>query len=302
MFDNPSKAKMIFGAAGVLVTLGVGAAAWYTFPVLKRHDAMLAQNAGVKQSVETLGGRIDQQNSKLAEWSKAQDQVRSEIADLRKEMRSRIEAVRRQTGRSAEELIHRVQAEVTSDIDSIKEKVAGLETSREADRAQVAALESELGQLRKEMAEQTQQLNDKIADSGAGTAKLVAGLEASQELDRKEVDGLNKKLATRRIDFEVNKGHSYELAPGISLEINGTDIAYRRVTGWMWVLPDRRTIWLREQGAQEPVVFYSNNDGKKRELVITAVTKHSAVGYLLVPDESKTESAAVVGAESNASE
>ena len=258
MFDNPSKAKMIFGAAGVLVTLGVGAAAWYTFPVLKRHDAMLAKNAGLKQSVETLGGRIDQQNSKLAE--------------------------------------------VTSDIDSIKEKVAGLETSRETDRAQVAALESELGQLRKEMAEQTQQLNDKIAASGAGTEKLVAGLEASQERDRKEVDGLNKKLATRRIDFEVNKGHSYELSPGISLEINGTDIAYRRVTGWMWVLPDRRTIWLREQGAQEPVVFYSNNDGKKRELVITAVTKHSAVGYLVVPDESKTESAAVVGAESNASE
>lgn len=302
MFDNPSKAKIIFGAAGVLVTLSVGAATWYAFPTLKRHDAMLAQNAGVKQSVQTLGGRIDQQNSKLAEWSKAQDQLRGEIADLRKEMRARLEAVRRQTGRSAEELIHRVQAEVTSEIDSIKEKVAGLETSREADRTQIAALENELGQLRKEMAEQTQQLNDKISANGAGTEKLVAGLEASQERDRKEVDDLNKKLAIRRIDFEVNKGHSYELSPGISLEISGTDIAYRRVTGWMWVLPDRRTIWLREQGAQEPVVFYSNNDGKKRELVITSVTKHSAVGYLLVPEESKTESAAVTASGSTASE
>jgi hypothetical protein len=70
----------------------------------------------------------------------------------------------------------------------------------------------------------------------------------------------------------------------------------------MWVLPDRRTIWLRGQGAQEPVVFYNNNDGKKRELVITSVTKKSAVGYLLVPEETGTVEAAAAGAEANAAE
>ena len=92
----------------------------------------------------------------------------------------------------------------------------------------------------------------------------------------------------RRVDFEVDKGRNVELAPGISLEISGTDVAYRRVSGWMWVLPDRRTIWLRGQGAQEPVVFYSTADGKKRELVITSVTEKSAVGYLLLPGEEAT--------------
>ena len=53
----------------------------------------------------------------------------------------------------------------------------------------------------------------------------------------------------------------------------------------MWVLPDRRTIWLRQQGAQEPVDFYGYTDGKKRELVITSVTKGSVAGYLLLPKE-----------------
>src|SRR5690348_44613 len=229
MFDNPSKAKKILGVTGVLVALGTGAVVWYAFPILKRHDALLAQNAGVKQSVDALGGRIDQQNSKLdskaAEWSQAQAAVRGEIADLRKEMRSRIETAKKQAGKSAEELIRRAQAEISSEIDGIKEKVAGLETSREADRTQIAALENELGQLRKEMAEQTQQLNDKIAENGAGTKQQLASLEASQERDREDVDTLNRKLAVRRIDFEVSKGHSYELSPGISLQINGTDIA-----------------------------------------------------------------------------
>jgi hypothetical protein len=51
----------------------------------------------------------------------------------------------------------------------------------------------------------------------------------------------------------------------------------------MWVMPERRTIWLRGQGAQQPVTFYGLEDGKKRELVITQVAKNSVVGYLIVP-------------------
>jgi hypothetical protein len=51
-------------------------------------------------------------------------------------------------------------------------------------------------------------------------------------------------------------------------------------------MPDRRTIWLKEQNAGEPVVFYSKQDGKKRELVITSVTEGSVTGYLLLAGES----------------
>ena len=51
-------------------------------------------------------------------------------------------------------------------------------------------------------------------------------------------------------------------------------------------MPDRRTIWLKGQNAGEPVSFYGHEDGKKRELVITNVTKGSVTGYLLLPGES----------------
>jgi hypothetical protein len=78
----------------------------------------------------------------------------------------------------------------------------------------------------------------------------------------------------------------------VSLNVTGTDISHRRVTGWMWVMPDRRTIWLRAQGAQQPVVFYGCQDGKRRELVITNVTKDSATGYLLLPHDGHSNVAA----------
>ena len=97
------------------------------------------------------------------------------------------------------------------------------------------------------------------------------------------MDTIANGLAVERVNFEVAKGHSQELAPGISIGLTGTDVQYRRVKGWMWVMPDRRTIWLRNQDAQEPVVFYGLTDGKKRELVITQVAKGSVAGYLVLP-------------------
>ena len=93
------------------------------------------------------------------------------------------------------------------------------------------------------------------------------------------------KPGVRTVTFEVSKGHSRKLSPGISLGLTGIELAHLRVDGWIWVMPDRRTIWLRDHRAREPVTFYGFIDGKQRELVITNVTAHSVKGYLLVPED-----------------
>lgn len=69
---------------------------------------------------------------------------------------------------------------------------------------------------------------------------------------------------------------------GISLGVTGTDILHRRASGWMWIMPDRRTIWLRNQSVQVPVVFYGMADGKKREVVFTQITQDSVAGYVIL--------------------
>jgi sortase A len=86
-----------------------------------------------------------------------------------------------------------------------------------------------------------------------------------------------------RVTFEVSKGHSRKVSPGISLGLTGIGLSHLRVNGWIWVMPDRRTIWLRDQGTQVPIVFYGYLDGKRRELVITRVTTNSVIGYVLLP-------------------
>ena len=49
------------------------------------------------------------------------------------------------------------------------------------------------------------------------------------------------------------------------------------------MIPDGRILWIRGQGIQQPVRFYSHKDERPYELVFTRVSKDSAVGYLLMP-------------------
>jgi LPXTG-site transpeptidase (sortase) family protein len=88
------------------------------------------------------------------------------------------------------------------------------------------------------------------------------------------------RSATGRINFAVPNNHSRQLAPGISMGVSMIDTANHSLDGWIWVMPDRRTVWIEHQPAQNPVVFYQ--DGKIRELILTRLDAASASGYLLI--------------------
>jgi hypothetical protein len=278
----------------------IAGVAWYAYPILKRHDSSLAQVVHTQQALDKIDGSLQQQRSNAAEWSRDQEQLRDQVTRVGREMRSRIDAVRKETGQVGENLLHTVQAQIERQMEAMKSRVTALESSHDADKVQIAALQEELSQVAGEVGEQNRQLSEvrrqtENQNRDAGTESRLASLQESEQRDSESVEAINNRLAVRRIDFELIKGHSRELAPGISLKITSTDTAFRRVSGWMWVLPDRRTIWLRQQGAQEPVNFYGYTDGRKRELVITSVTKGSVAGYLLLPkDAAAAESASSV--------
>jgi sortase A len=91
-----------------------------------------------------------------------------------------------------------------------------------------------------------------------------------------------RQSGTQRIGFSIPVHHSRELAPGISLGISDADVARQNVNGWMWLMPDRRTVWLKGQGTKDPVVFYSELGGKRREVFITGIGRDSVSGYILL--------------------
>jgi hypothetical protein len=97
----------------------------------------------------------------------------------------------------------------------------------------------------------------------------------SEELARRDT-------GTENGFFSVVKHHSRELAPGISLGVDDTNVEGGQVNGWIWIMPDRRTIWLRDRPVQQPLIFYQS--GERRELLITNVTSSAVTGYLHAGD------------------
>ncbi len=91
---------------------------------------------------------------------------------------------------------------------------------------------------------------------------------------------------TNRVAFEVSSHHSRQLTTGISLGLTSTDSTDKSADGWMWVMPDRRTIWLRGLHVHEPLIFCGDTDGRRRELILTAISENTIRGYLQTGDGS----------------
>jgi hypothetical protein len=186
---------------------------------------------------------------------------RQQAADFGRTLRDRIESVSKRASQSTEDAYHKLA--------NVKDRVSNLESSRQSEGNQIAQLKQDVQQVRE--AENQQ----------------FAALMRDQDRDRQKYDAISSQVAVRKIPFEATKDNGRDVGDGISLNIESTDPEYNRVSGWIWIASDRRTIWLRDQDAQKPVIFYGNKDGEKRELVFTNVAANTVTGYLLVPGQAE---------------
>ncbi len=293
---EPQRHTVAWIAIAVLA-IAIAGLCWYGYPTLSHAPAMLAQLPGFQKSVEAMNSRLAGTEAKLKDWGAGHQELQDHVAALEKEMASRFQTARKQARDLSEQVYRRVQAEMDAQTRGIQVRLARMESTSEADRANLAKLQTEVATLRQETAQQAQQLRDVRTDierDGVNRDRQLASVNDQVGLATRNVEGLAKKLEVKRVNFEVTRNQSQQIAEGVSLGLTGTDVSHRRVTGWMWVMPDRRTIWLNRQSAQQPVVFYGYQDGKRRELVITNVARNSVTGYLLLPGDGDSTPAASV--------
>ena len=269
-----------------LVLAGMIGLGWYFYPSLSQAPAMMAQLPGLQKSFGEVSSRVTATEARLQDWLAGQHELQQRVADLQKQTESRFRYARKQALELRAELYRRIHGEVLAQTQVLETKLAKLEAKSEADQALIEKMQTDLASLRQETEKQAAELNgvhNQIEREGANHDQQFATLNDQVGRESRDMQDLTKKLAVKRVDFEVTRNHTRDLGDGISLGITGTDVSHRRVTGWMWVMPDRRTVWLHDQGAQQPVVFYGVRDGKRKELVITNVTRDSISGYLLLP-------------------
>ena len=267
----------------VLLAASVGGIYWFA---IRDQNARLAELPSLRSSLGQVGEQITQLQAKIMSWD--EQDFNGRLGNLETRLEAGLQSVRRQARNTADAASARLRAEFVAMANAMDNRVSHLESQRETDRAQLASLQGELSRLKQEVAQQEARLEGAgqniSMDKALLEQRIVAARDEARE-GRRDLERLAQSLKTNRIDFEVSKGRSQRLAEGISVSVTGIDVAKRRINGWMWIMPDRKTIWLRNQGAMQPVIFYSAADGRRREVVFTHVTGNGAVGYLLLPNE-----------------
>jgi hypothetical protein len=144
-----------------------------------------------------------------------------------------------------------------------------------------AANRREVEQLRAELHE------GRDADAAVMTdvKGQLARVDERSSQSRSDLASIHRRVDRERTEFELGVNHDRELAQGVNMDVTHTDVLHQRFDGWMFLMPDRKTIWIHNRGLQQPLTFYSQGDDRPRELVITRVTKYSIVGYVLTPRE-----------------
>jgi predicted nucleic acid-binding Zn-ribbon protein len=282
--DKPEPRRRLLKIAAVCAAIGaLGVGAFrYGAPKLREHDRLKASLPGLQRSLAVADDRMAVAEEKIRTWAGDREIWQDRFSKMEEQLGAGLLAARRET----QQLASQVKTEMERRTQALQARLGVLESGRQADRLQLARLEQDLAAARSEISQQSQEvarLRQQTNQDLDRVDQQLAGRDAQVGHHRQNLDVLAVKTDRTRLDFEISKNRSREVAPGVSLGITKTNTAHRRVDGWIWLMPDRRTVWIRGQNVQQPVVFYSREDPRPRELVITHVTSDSAVGYVLLP-------------------
>ncbi len=265
----------------VALAAAFGALAYYGNGVVKNQNAHIMQLFGSQGTLTTLGQRADAAESKLHDLAGDWEGMGQRVTKLE----GRVTADARQTRLYAEKLTQQLHQEITAEMDA---RTSTLD-------ARLRRVESEQADQRAQMARVEANLKQDISAVREENGRDLSGMRQEEESNARDVSAISQKLDRRRIDFEIAKGQNHELAPGITLQLRGTNVSHRRYHGALTLAQAHRTVWLRDQSADEPVRFLHKNGEEPYELVVTDVTKKAVAGYLLTPVKPDAATGALVG-------
>lgn len=270
---------------GAVVALGLVLAGitWYGYSEGQKYNHWLTRLPGMDSSLHAVSQRLqtaeEQLQSRAQEWAS----LLPRVADVEKKVSSNLRLAQDYARTQANEVHRQFVRELDNHTEWIQARLLQVESNQESERAQVGQLQQEIADARRETAQQIAQVRREVRSSFD-----ILNLQAA--LDRRVLTDLAGQIEQRRVDFELVKDQRRELVPGVSLTVNRTDVRYQRVKGWLQLVPDGRTLWVRDQGILQPLFFFKQEDSRPYEVVFTRVTPDSVIGYVLVPGGSRPDS------------
>lgn len=254
----------LWAAIVVLFAALVGLGA-YGYLALQKNNLALNQLPGMKETTSLLADRLDAAEEKFTDWGQRWNLLEARVDKLDRKIAYNRELARTQAQKMVADARKDIEAQLDERDQRTDARFELLESGQDAEHARLSHFQQELADARREAGEQVSLLHNRM-DHG-----------------ERNLDALAQRLDHRRLDFELAKKNTRELAPGVSLRVTGTDVRRQQIDGWVWLMPDRRTLWVRDLGLQQPLIFYHKDSDDPSQLVITRVTKDAVIGYLLLP-------------------
>jgi predicted nucleic acid-binding Zn-ribbon protein len=288
------RTRVLWGIVIVLV-LGVAAFSWYGSPLLKEHRALLGNMPALQSTLNKVNSRVMGTEHQITEWANERAGLSDRMSKIEQSVSSNLKTVRNETRLMGQQ----IKSETGQSLQALQNRVTGVESIQREHSEEVARLRNELSGVRQELASvrednvrQANQLNSQIEQVRESTRSDLSGLDRRLNSNQTAVSALGHQVARKRIDFELQNGHTQQITDGIYLTVKKTDVQRQQVDGWVQISSDGRFVWLRGQGAQNPIDFSSRSDARSDQLVFTQIGRDTASGYILVPITSNTESVA----------
>jgi hypothetical protein len=268
----------------VVLVLALGGLGWYGYNTAQDMDSRFAALPDFGKSIQAVSDRVQAAEDKLATWATDWKSLGDRVSRVESRARSDYQLVRNFAREQANEVHRQLLTELDNRTDWLQTRMMRIDSTQEAQRARISQLEEELAGVRSEVAGVRSEMNGQIAQVRRDTGREMDGLHTRVAQNRSDLDALAWQLDRQRLTFEVIRNQARELLPGISLTLKDTNVSYQRVEeGWVHVIPDGRILWIRSQGIQQPMTFYTQGDSRPYQLVFTRLNRDGAVGYLVYP-------------------
>jgi predicted nucleic acid-binding Zn-ribbon protein len=285
--DSRKKITRTLGLLTLLLAITLFGAAWYAYPILQNHTNLLSQLPSFRDSFGSMGKRIEATEEKLRSWTSEEAGLGKRLSNMEREVSTTLQLARRETREFAMQAGQRLEAKMNQRLEPVLARMGKIESSQDAQQARLEQLRTEVGSMRSETARAMAAMQQENSHDFSEVNQQVAWA-------RRDVHDLSKQVEFDRVDFEVSKNRTREVIPGISVKVMKTDSSYQRVDGFIQMVPDGHTLWVRGQGIEQPISFFSQKENRPYELVFSRVNNGSAVGYLLVPATAANKSTAAI--------
>jgi hypothetical protein len=211
---------------------------------------------------------------------------------LEEQVAAGLKQVRNSTRDLASTLRREMQAAIGAQEQTVTARFSELEARRQAETARAARLEQEVAQLSQRLAAVTDDVNN-VRTAGVQDSQQLREQLRATDTRVERVASFNNRPRER---FEISRGRTQQIAPGIFLHINRIDSRFRRYHGWLQLTEDGKILWLRDRSVLQTVAFHAGKNTLRHDLIVTAMTQGGVAGYLILPSRGESGSGASTAA------